>query len=163
MTSTEFSCAYLSLSDELYRVALYMMESQDEAEDVVQDVFIKLWQSRDSLDGIGNPKAYCLTLVRNACIDRIRKASRTRQAKAGTEELECEPAPPSESGLEAREKLREVIKLVEKLPPRQQEILRLRVFEGLSYEEISRRTGLNQLSLRVLLSTARKTIRKGIS
>ena len=75
MTQAQFHNTYLSLTDTLYRIAYFMLESRAEAEDAVQEVFLKLWESRDSLDGIRSPKAYCITLLKNHCLDRIRRAS----------------------------------------------------------------------------------------
>ena len=78
MTSEVLTEAYKSLSDGLYRVAYYILESQTDAEDAVQDLFIKLWNSRDQLDTVLNMKAYCTTLMKNLCIDKLRKEQRVQ-------------------------------------------------------------------------------------
>jgi RNA polymerase sigma-70 factor (ECF subfamily) len=76
MTEKEFHTHYLALSDVLYRIAYYILESEDEAEDAVQETFVKLWKGRSSLDSVNNPKSYSIAILRNLCLDRIRRASR---------------------------------------------------------------------------------------
>ena len=156
MTEAEFHKEYLSLAETLYRVAFYMLESEAEAEDAVQEVFLKLWDTRDALDGIRNPKAYALTLLKNLCLDRIRRA---RHLSYPEQLPEPEVPHLQDDEMDARMRLDKVLEAVKALPERQREILLLRTVEGLSYEEIAERTGMNYLTLRVLLSRARTTIK----
>ena len=60
-------------ADRFYRAAYYMLESEQDAEDAVQELYMKLWTARSSLDGIRNPVSYGLSLLKNICIDRIRR------------------------------------------------------------------------------------------
>lgn len=76
MNSETFRIKYLSLADTLYRVAFYILEQECEAKDAVQDLYLKLWQKKDELDGVSAPKAYSITLLKNMCIDRIRRSNR---------------------------------------------------------------------------------------
>ena len=156
MTEAEFHKEYLSLAETLYRVAFYMLESEAEAEDAVQEVFLKLWDTRDALDGIRNAKAYALTLLKNLCLDRIRRA---RHLSYPEQLPEPEVPHLQDDEMDARMRLDKVLEAVKALPERQREILLLRTVEGLSYEEIAERTGMNYLTLRVLLSRARTTIK----
>lgn len=78
MTRQEFIKDYLPLSEALFRVAYYILEDSGDAEDAVQDLFMKIWTSE--LPGtVGNPKAYCITMMRNLCIDRIRRERNIRR------------------------------------------------------------------------------------
>ena len=158
MTSERFHTDYLSLAPTLYKVAFYILESEEEAKDVVQDVFVKLWKDRASLYDVSNPKAYCIKLVKNLCIDRIR-----RQRLEFPEELP-EPVSPDgqEDSIDQRERLNMVMEAIKALPDRQREILWLRTVEGLSYEEISDRLGMTPLTLRVLLTRARSKIKSKV-
>ena len=159
MTEERFHTEYLSLSDTLYRIAFYMLESRSEAEDAVQEVYLKLWDTRDALDGIRSPRAYSVTLLKNLCLDRLRRASRL----TFPEQLpEPEKTHLQDDEMDARMRLEKVLDAVKSLPDRQREILILRTVEGLSYEEIAHRTGMNYLTLRVLLSRARSTIKSKI-
>ena len=159
MTENQFHKEYLSLAETLYRVAFYMLESEAEAEDAVQEVFLKLWDTRDSLDGVRSPKAYSITLLKNLCLDRIRRARHL----CFPEQLPEQPAPHlQDDEMDERMRLDKVLKAIKALPDRQREILLLRTVEGLSYEEIAERTGMNYLTLRVLLSRARTTIKNNL-
>ena len=158
MNGQEFIETFMPLRDNLYKVAYYILESREDARDAVQDLYVKLWNSKDALDAVANPKAYCITLLRNDCIDRIRKAQ-----KSGEVDMPQEmPGGNGEEYIVGREALGRALKAMEKLSPAQREVLRMSALEGLSYEEMSQRTGMNNLTLRVLLSQARKRIRNSI-
>lgn len=156
MTESRFHKDYLPLAPTLYRVAFYILESEADAEDAVQELYLKLWKAGCSLDGIDNPKAYSIRILKNICIDRIRKAGRITIQ----EEIQEQPAEPvQEDEIDARTRLNKVLEAVKALPERQRTVLMLRAVEGLSYEEISARTGMNQLTCRVLLSQARTKLK----
>ncbi len=159
MTERRFHSEYLSLAETLYKVAYYILEAEDEAEDAVQELYLKLWESRKSLDGIRQPKAYCIRMLKNLCIDRIRSAVHL----AFTENLPESPAPRSQDDdFDARRRLDKVLKAVKALPERQKQVLLMRTVEGLSYEEMSARTGMNNATLRVTLSQARTKLKSMI-
>ena len=155
MTSEVFKDKISSLSSGLYRIAYRFLEDEFEAKDAVQDLLIKLWNQREQLDGISNLQAYSFTLIKNLCIDRIRR--RNKQVNGIIPEHIDDPP---EASIYSREKLRKTLMLMEQLPPKQREILRLKVFEDLDYEEIAERLGLSQINARVQLSLARKTLKQ---
>ena len=152
-----FSEIWIPLSDRFYRVAYYLLESEADAEDAVQELYLKLWAARSSLEGIQNPAAYGIMLLKNICIDRIRKRT-VRKA----EPLDKAPMP-EDAGAEDREEMKDTLRHLmlemEKLPEKQLEVLRMKTIEGLEYEEISRRTGISQVYVRVLIAKARKTLK----
>ena len=155
MTPEEFIDLYLQLEDGLYRMAFRLLESQAEAEDAVQDLFIKIWSRIDSLERVSYPQAWCLTLMRNHCIDRLR-------AKAGQQTVPVEENLPAEEELERSAKMKRAWEAVLALPPKSRELLRLRLVEDLSYEEISRQTGLSQNALRVAFHRLKNHLKKKI-
>ena len=156
MTESCFHKEYLALAQTLYKIAYYMLESEAEAEDAVQEVYAKLWASRDSLDCVVSPKAYCIRMLKNLCLDRIRRAS----LFIFPEELPDKMyAPGPDDTIDAKTRLDKVLEAVKALPERQRNVLLLRTVEGLSYEEIAERTGMNYLTCRVLLSQARSKIK----
>ena len=73
MTEARFHTVWIPLQERFYRVAYYLLEDRADALDAVQDLYVKLWKMRDSLDLVRNPGAYGALLVRNLCIDRIRR------------------------------------------------------------------------------------------
>ncbi len=157
MTSERFQQEYLSLADTLWQVAWYILEDEAEAEDALQELFLRLWRGRDALDGIRSPKGYCLTVLRNLCLDRIRQRRKTARAD---ETPEPEFPARQDEAVDEKERLAKVLAAIKSLPERQREVLTLRTLEGLSYEEIADRTGINYLTLRVLLSQARAKLKK---
>ena len=159
MTSELLTESFKSLSDGLYRVAYYMLESQADAEDAVQDLFIKLWGNREQLDTVLNFKAYCTTLMKNLCIDRLRKESKVQGMEPGPDIAESRLV---DEDYDAREKLERVMAAIERLPGRQRDVMKMYVLEEMSYDEIEERTGMSNLTLRVLLSNARKSLRSQI-
>ncbi len=155
MTPEQFNSSYLSLAPTLYKVAFYILESEEEARDAVQDAFVKLWNDRETLGDVNSPKAYAIRLVKNLCIDRIR-----RQRLEFPEELPERVSPEGQDDeIDQKERLNKVMEAIKSLPDRQREILWLRTVENLSYDEISERLGMTPLTLRVLLSRARSKIK----
>lgn len=159
MTPERFTQDYLPLKDDLYKVAFYILESGVDAEDAVQDLYLKLWDAGDALDTIRAPKAYCISLLRNICIDRLR-----RYRPEGEEKIPQQAADDSlqDERMSERQKIEAAIKQMSSLSDSERIVLKLKVFDDLSYEEIQKRTGLSQLSMRVHLSNARRKIRKAI-
>jgi len=177
MTAKEFTDKYMPLAEPLYRVAYYILDDRQEAEDAVQDLYMKLWSRRDGLDGVDAPRAYCISMMRNLCIDRLRRSLGSGAAAADCSgehvsmSSECgaavrsvvenyAPGEDVEESLLVREELKQTARAIETLPETERKVLEMRAFEGLSYEEIAARTALTQPSLRVILSRARKRLRE---
>lgn len=154
----DFRNIWMPLSDRFYRAAYYMLESQQDAEDAVQELYLKLWKSRESLHDLRNPVSYGLSLLKNICIDRIRRREirKHEPLDVGTRVADSPP----EARLTAKDELELVLAEIDKLPDRQAQVMRLMVLENLDYKEISERTGLSQVHVRVLVSTARKTLKQ---
>lgn len=159
MTAERFRKEYLPLQDELYRVAFYILESTPDAEDAVQDLYLRLWDAADALDGISSPKAYCIRLLRNICVDKLRRCRPDGEEKLPLQA--SDEALPDER-LDGRQRLEAAIGRMSTLSESERTVLMMRVFDDLSYEQIQKRTGLSYLSLRVHLSNARRKIRKSI-
>ena len=156
MSTEEFTELYLPLRGALYRVAFFILESEDDAMDAVQDLYLKLLSSPDTSETVRNPKAYCITLMRNICLDRVRKASRRPE----TEVMEAvSDESPADERVSDRQRIKDICQKLSSLPERERTVLRMKVFEDLSYDEIQKRTGIGYLSLRVLLSNARRKLR----
>ena len=159
MTYEQFCDIYLPLTDGFYRVAYYILESEQDARDAVQDLFIKLWNSRDTLDSVHNPMGYGIRLLKNLCIDRIRKESRLARADL-SEEI---PADDTADGPHAaKEQAERVMRAVRKLPERQRAVLEMKLLRGMSNEQISEETGMSNLAVRVMISRARTKIKEAL-
>ena len=136
-------------------MAFYMLESEADAKDAVQDLYLKLWNLRDHLEIIREPSSYGALMLKNLCIDRIR-------SRKPCEEILDNMAvnDPPDREMDLREDLQAVAKAMKQLPPGQQQLLKLRVIRGLSYKEIEQETGLSGLNIRVQVSLARKKLKQ---
>lgn len=157
MTRQAFQDTWIPLQGRFYRIAFYILEQEADAKDAVQELYLKLWNLRDRLETVQNPSAYGTLMLKNLCIDRIR---RVRHSLPPDEAAALEP--PADKALEIREQLHDVQEVIGTLPQTQQKLLKLRVLEGLTYEEIAHRTGLSPLNIRVQVSLARKKIKQRI-
>lgn len=155
MNRQAFQETWLPLQGRFYRMAFYILEDEADAKDAVQDLYLKLWNLRDHLEIIREPSAYGALMLKNLCIDRIRRC----QPATSLEEGMVIKGPPDEE-LELREDVAAVQKAIGLLPESQRKLLRLRVIQGLSYEEISQQTGLSGLNVRVQVSLARKKLKQ---
>ena len=155
MTDARFHTVWIPLQERFYRVAYYILEDRADALDAVQDLYVKLWKMRDSLDLVANPEAYGALLVRNLCIDRIRRA---RPSEPLEDDLPGKP-PPDEA-LMLRETLGALFQAMENLPESQRKILKMHLLQGMTYDEIATATGLTPLNIRVQVSLARKKLKR---
>lgn len=151
---------WLPLSDRFYRVAYHILESQEDAEDAVQDLYLKLIKTPGKLSNIQDPAAYGITMLRNICIDTIRRREKRRSEELH-EYMIADVSSPDKTMTE-KDKLRILIHEIDKLPQKQSMVLKMRTIEGLEYDKISQRTGLSQVNIRVLISIARKTLKKNL-
>jgi len=135
-----------------------MLEEPADAEDVVQEVLLKLWQIRDQLDQYRSVEALAVTMTKNLTLDKIK----LRKPKESEQELVR-----LESGTQRPDVLAEqkdmvdcIRKLIEQLPPLQQTIIKMKDIEGYELAEIADITGTQVESVRSNLSRARKRVRE---
>ena len=136
MKEISFRNDILPLKDKLYRLALRITFDTAEAEDIVQETLIRVWDKRDEWSQLNSIEAYCLTICRHLSLDRSEK--KEAQHVALDESLHSRPdtSTPYDS-LTAREGLGLLQKLLKELPQTQQDIVQLREIEGKSYKEIA--------------------------
>ncbi len=159
MLLNEFKVLIFPLKDKLFRFAKQFVKQDDEAEDIVQDTFLKLWVKRKTLLNIQNHETYAMTMIKNASIDRLRKRKTYR-----LDELHLEPEnnyTPLDS-LTENETYAMVTEAMKKLSIQQEMLLRLRDIEGYEYFEIEEITGLSINLIRVNISRARKLIKENL-
>lgn len=160
MNAADFKLQLLPCHPKLYRVAFRLMGNARDAEDMVQEAYLKLWYKRDELSGILNTEAYCVTLIKNLCYDALR---RVQPEEIGRPPEELNLATSTDSiarEVEQRDEVNQVKRLIGQLPEQQRRVILLRDVNECSFEEIEQVTGLNAINIRVLLSRARKKIRE---
>jgi len=158
MVASDFKIKVLPVSKKVLRFATHFLKDEDEARDVVQDVFLKLWQKREELDQVENMEAFAMRMTRNRCLDIIR-ASRTVHMDAETDRQLKQVSIDVHSKIELSEAASQVKKLISRLPDLQRQVMELRDIEQMEYEEIAGVTGLQVNAIRVNLSRARKKVR----
>ena len=159
MTVSDFKQTYFSLHPKLYRIAFTILKNVEDAEDIIQETYCKLWNSRENLSDIQNPEAYCVTLVKHSCMDLLR-SPRVSMNNDSIDDFDFfDNSSSIEKDLENKETIIKIKSIIRSLPKNQQKILRLRGFAGCSFEEIESITGESAVNIRVLLSRARSTIR----
>lgn len=149
---------WLTLSGRFYRIAYYLLDSQEDAEDAVQELYLKIFSGSKNMMDVRNPVAYGTTLLRNICIDRIRRRNAIR-AEEIQEYIVSDTSGPDETSA-CRDALKSLLQEMEKLPEKQSRALKMRAFEGLEYQEIAKRMRLSQVNVRVLISIARKQLKR---
>ncbi len=133
--------------DPIYRFVFGMVLDKDNADDIVQEVFIKVWNKRSSLRKDQSPKAYIYQIARNATVDFFRKkrvevfSSFDQDETVFEDTLESEELQPDEE-FEKAETVEEVRKLLEQLPPKYREVVVLHVHQEQTFQEISDLTGV---------------------
>lgn len=159
MEAETFKQRFLPFHPKLYRIALALVESPEDAEDILQEAYAKLWSKRDALETVRSPEAFAVTTVRNLCLDFLR-SPRSNSRSAPLEEVTLHSEDSPERQVEMRDQLRQVRRLIEELPPNQRQVIRLRGMEDCSLEEIAQITGFSDANVRTLLSRARKYIKE---
>ena len=157
MLLNEFKQKFFPLKNKLFRFAKQFVKRDDEAEDIVQDTFLKLWLKREGLNELRNHETFAMTMVKNASIDRLRKRKTIR-----FDELKKDPEnkhTPLDS-LTQGEAYNQVIEAMERLSEQQRMLLSLRDIEGYEYAEIAEISGLTINTIRVNISRARNTIKE---
>ncbi len=162
MKSSEFKLLVMPYSSRLYRMAFRLMNSREEAEDIVQEVYVKLWGMRNDLPNYNSIEALCVRITRNLCLDQLRRRKVNHDAmKAEQTKTTNYPDTPSED-LEKKEDAELVHRLIAALPEPQRSLVHLRHLEGKEYDEIAEMVNMNVNAIRVSISRARKQMREMI-
>lgn len=150
-TETEFETLYIECFPSALKLALSLLHEEDEARDVVHEVFLKLWESDTPID---HPKAYIIRLVRNASIDRIRKLDIRERIR---QKLLLEP-PPEDFDIDQRNE--EVIYAIRNvLSSREREVVEKIYSDGLSYKDTAASLGVSVSAVNKNIVGALKKLR----
>jgi RNA polymerase sigma factor (sigma-70 family) len=155
-----FETQVLPTKNKLFRFAFRLLGSSEEAKDVVQEVFIKLWNGREQLDEIQNMEAWCMRITKNLSLDRLRARQR-RSTDSINEVLEIrhEALTPHER-TEIHENMQQINEMIAALPEKQRQVIHLRDIEGYSYNEICEILEIDMNQVKVNLFRARNAVRE---
>jgi RNA polymerase sigma-70 factor (ECF subfamily) len=159
MDAREFKQRFMPHYKLLYRVAYHLTGNAQDAEDLLQDMYLKLWQKRDELPDAAMKEAYLVTMIRRLFLDQRRLKHVNTSA-----ELKEELSPPDEWSLDhqidTRDEARQMERLIRQLSERDGKIIRMHLMEDRSYEEIERDTGLSQSNIRIIVMRTRQKLKQ---
>jgi RNA polymerase sigma factor (sigma-70 family) len=147
MTEKEYNQCVTEYADNVYRFILKNLRHEEDAKDVVQTAFEKMWRNRQEVDP-EKCKSYLFTIAYHQMIDHLRKVKRVHLKETFDEEARITDRPMNN----ARKILEEALK---RLNETQRSLVMLKDYEGYSYEEIGQITGLSESQVKVYLHRAR--------
>lgn len=160
MENISFRTTVLPLSDRLYRLALRITMNKAEAEDVVQDTLLKVWECREDWNQINNLEAFAIATCRNRALDVVKRAGRDTE---NLDEMAHFSSQTPHEQLETREEISLVRRLMDSLPEVQRTIMLLRDIEGKTYQEIAQTLDISETQVKVYLHRARTKIKEWIT
>ncbi len=153
-----FNKELIPIKDKLFRLAKSMLQHHEDAEDALQEVYIKLWNNKEFFDDLKNPEAYAMKVMKNFCLDKIKRAKNKHMVEIKDHEIGRENFTPFNRV--SFDNLRDLmLKLFSTLPEQQRMIIHMRDIEHYSFDEIEKVTGMNVNAIRVNLSRARKNVK----
>ncbi len=163
MSLEAFKSRVLPVKNKLYRFAYRLLGDDSEAQDVVQEVLIKVWDRHDKMDELENMEAWCMRVTRNLSYDKLKSRQRrmTDSLDDGFDIGAPEESTPYRSA-ETKDTMRMIRQLMERLPDKQRHVMQLRDIEGYSYKEIGEILELDMSQVKVNLFRARKQIRESL-
>lgn len=155
MQEISFRNDILPLKDKLFRLALRITLDRAEAEDVVQDTMIRVWNKRDEWQQFESVEAYCLIVAKNLAIDRSQKKDAQNVELSPEMAEEADTSGPYDR-LVNNERMKIIHRLIDELPEKQRLIMQLRDIEGESYKDIAKVLQLTEEQVKVNLFRARQ-------
>jgi len=162
MTPELFKKEVLPLQRKLYSYSLRLLGNPEDAKDAVQEVFIKLWKRRETLEEYRSLEAFSMRVTRNLCLDRL-KAKKPEYIEEKTLHLVRTSGSTPAELLERKETDVRVKEIISALPENQRSVIHLRDIEGYEFKEMGEILNMDLNNIRVLLSRARKAVRKDLT
>ncbi len=161
MKSSDFKLLVLPYSTRLYRLAYSLLGNKEESEDIVQEVYLKLWSMRNDLPKYNSIEGLSVRITRNMCLDLLRRRKTTIGImKEEGKEAESKVAQAPSEDFEKKERAKIIHKLINQLPEPQRSLVYFRHIEEKDYNEISELMEMNENAIRVSISRARKQLRE---
>ena len=159
MQEISFRNDILPLKDKLFRLALRITLDRAEAEDVVQDTMIRVWNKRDEWQQFESVEAYCLIVAKNLAIDRSQKKDAQNVELTPEMAEEADTSGPYDR-LVNNERMKIIHRLIDELPEKQRLIMQLRDIEGEIYKDIAKVLQLTEEQVKVNLFRARQKVKQ---
>lgn len=158
----EFKEKIWPLKDQLYRMAMRLLNDRNEAEDVVQEVMVKLWQQGKDLSLIKNLETWSYKLTKNHALDKLKSAYNKRKT-AWPEHLSItDRSAKPDTQIESKDGMAYIKEQMQKLPEQHRLVMHLRDIEEMSYQEISEALDMSMAQVKSNLFRARKAMRAAL-
>ena len=152
MTEREYNDCVKTYADNVYRFILKNLRHEEDAKDVVQTAFEKMWRNRNEIDPV-KCKSYLFTVAYHQMIDHIRKVKRIQLREEFSDEVRVQDRPANN--------LKKVLEeALNRLSETQKSLVLLKDYEGYSYDEIGKITGLSESQVKVYLHRARVQLKE---
>lgn len=158
MKKAQFLKTFIAHKNKWYRYAVWVLRDPIEGEDVVQELFLKLWEIKDQLRQYNNLEALAFRMLKNLCIDRLRKIKTIRDSLEKHQPIQKHAIP--SDNMELEDTLEIMGKIVAGLPETQRLVLQLKNIEGCSVKEIASLLKMETNAVYVNLSRARKKVKE---
>ncbi|WP_176954335.1 RNA polymerase sigma factor [Niabella drilacis] len=155
-----FTELYLHFSPVVYDALLYFLKAEQDADELLQQIFIDVWEKRQHLARAENLESYLFMMTRNRVLNHLKKRAREEQFITRYSTRENRPALDPESGFLQKQYGELLQKAIGTLPQQQQRAYRLAEEEGLSYEEIAAQLAVSKLTVKKHLELARRQVRE---
>ena len=159
MNAEEFKQRFMPYHRMLYRVAFGLTGNQQDAEDLLQDTFMRMWQKRELLTSEHVNEAYLIIMMRNLNLDRSRVKTLDTSIPLDSISLPSDQNRPDDKA-ERRNEAFLMKELIEHLPQKEKDIIRMYLLEELSYEEMEACTGMKQGNLRQIVLRTRNKLKE---
>ena len=160
MKKVSFRNDVLPLKNELFRLALRITLNRAEAEDIVQDTLIKVWNRREEWNAIDSIEAFSLMVCRNLSLDRIKKKGNDNDSLEDVKAAEPLASSNPQDRMIQTDKVRLIRQIVDGLPEKQRSCMQLRDFEGKTYKEIAGVLDISEEQVKVNIFRARQTVKQ---
>lgn len=160
MDACEFKRRFLPLNHRLYRVAWSLTHNVQDAEDLVQETYCRLWRKRNNLSSIGNDEAYCVRLLKNFYYDGRRMASSHDVDIGPPDNLPLPATDDVQRDIERDERAQVLHRIIDTLPDRQRDIITRRDLLDEPFADIAADLQMPEGSVRTLLSRARLKLKE---
>ena len=159
MDLNRFKVEVLPIRGKIYSYSIKMLENREEAEDAVQEVFLKLWEMRSKLSEYDSVEALAVTITKNLCLNKL--SFRQRHGREDLQQIQnIWKDETAEQEIENADAVDVVKQIIETLPPLQKMIIKMRDIEDYELRMIAEITGCTEEAVRMNLSRARKKVKE---
>ncbi len=154
-----FDILYKKYSKKLYKFAYSILKSTEDAENIIQDVYLNLWENRSKVNKDASVQYYIFSIAHNSAISLIRKKAKSAEFIEYLKLHQYINQSPLDVEIEYKELKAKLDEIIDHLPDRQKEVYLLHKVEGLKYQEVADKLNISVNTIENHMSRALKTIR----